>query len=354
MINKKLLFYSLSLLLSLQILVGCSSNKSTSSTDTLKVGMVTNSGTIEDKSFNQGTWEGITKAKENLGIQTAYLKPNGTTEAEYLKEISNLRDAGYKFIVTPGFKFESAIYQSQARYPDCKFVLLDGSPSDGTSTHIADNTVSIFFAEDEAGFLAGVATALEQQTGEVGFLGGMKIPAIVRFESGFSQGIAYANENLNTSVHLDPSNSVYQGSFDNVPAGQQIAAQLYDKGVQTIFCAAGDVGIGAITEAKSRVQKGQAVWVVGVDVDQYAEGLYADGKSVVLTSAVKKIDTSTYDMIAAELAHNFPGGQTLIFNVQNDGVGLPAENPNLSTSTLEKVKEVYTKLQQGQITLTSE
>ncbi|WP_334293219.1 BMP family lipoprotein [Sporanaerobium hydrogeniformans] len=199
-----------------------------------------------------------------------------------------------------------------------------------------------------------MATALEQKTGEVGFLGGMKIPSVVRFQTGFMQGLQYANKTLGTSVNLDPTNSIYQGSFENVAAGQQIAAQMYDKGVQTIFCAAGDVGLGAITEAKSRAQAGSSVWIVGVDVDQYADGLYADNQSVILTSAVKKIDNAAYDMIKAELDHNFPGGQTLTFDVHNEGVGLPPNNPNLSNTTLEKVNEVYQKLQSGEITVSAE
>ncbi|WP_330401000.1 BMP family lipoprotein [Sporanaerobium hydrogeniformans] len=124
---KKLFKTTLFLLATTANLVGCS-NQTTPTTNTLKVGMVTNSGTIEDKSFNQGTWEGIERAKNELGVQTMYLKPNGTTEAEYLKEIGNLKDAGFNLIITPGFKFESAIYAAQTKYPECKFILLDGAP----------------------------------------------------------------------------------------------------------------------------------------------------------------------------------------------------------------------------------
>ena len=94
----------------------------------LKVGMVTDSGSIDDKSFNQGTWEGIKKAVKDLGVKSKYLKPGGTTEADYVKEISNLNDAGYGLIVTPGFKFESAIFVARDKYPKTKFVLIDGSP----------------------------------------------------------------------------------------------------------------------------------------------------------------------------------------------------------------------------------
>ncbi|MGL6173013.1 MAG: BMP family ABC transporter substrate-binding protein, partial [Cellulosilyticaceae bacterium] len=318
--KKRLLSLLLCGVVSTLALVGCGSSDSTSTS--LQVGMVTNSGTIEDKSYNQGTWEGIKRAETELNISTNYLKPAGTTETDYLKEITNLYDAGYKFIVTPGFKFETAIFNAQTKYPDAKFVILDGVPNDGTTTTVAENTVSISFAEHEAGFLAGVATALEQKTGDVGFLGGMEIPSIVRFHTGFEQGINYANTNLDTNVTLSDSNAVYQGSFDNVPAGQQIAAQMYDKGVQTIFCAAGDVGIGVITEAVERASKGDNVWVVGVDVDQYSEGIYTEGKSVVLTSAVKKIDNAAFDMIQSELNGSFPGGQTLTFDAKNNGVGL--------------------------------
>ncbi|HBE80206.1 MAG TPA: BMP family ABC transporter substrate-binding protein, partial [Firmicutes bacterium] len=94
----------------------------------LKVGMVTDSGTIDDKSFNQGTWEGVVKAGKVLKLDTKYLKPGGTTEADYLKEIGNLVDAGYNMVVCPGFKFETAIFQAQDKYKDAKFVLIDGAP----------------------------------------------------------------------------------------------------------------------------------------------------------------------------------------------------------------------------------
>ncbi|MGN0025937.1 MAG: BMP family protein, partial [Clostridium sp.] len=145
-------------------LVGCG-NKSESSQSKIKVGMVTDAGTIDDKSFNQGTWEGILKAKDELGIDSNYLKPAGTTEADYMKEIGNLYDTGYKFIVAPGFKFETAIFNAQDKYSDAKFVIIDGSPNNGKNgdervEKVGENSVAVFFAEQEAGFLAGVATAL--------------------------------------------------------------------------------------------------------------------------------------------------------------------------------------------------
>jgi basic membrane protein A and related proteins len=323
--------------------------------DAVKIGMVTDAGTIDDKSFNQNTWEGIKKAQEELGIQSKYLKPAGTTEAEYLKEMGNLYDAGYKFIVTPGFKFETAVFHAQDKYKDAKFVILDGNPHSGDFKPVVkDNTVAVFFAEHESGFLAGVAAALELKEGEAGFIGGMEIPAVQKFNWGFQQGVKYANDNLGTNLTLKAENVVYQGSFDNVAAGGQIAAQMYDRGVDAIFTAAGGVGVGAINEAKTRGKAGEKVWIVGVDSDQYEDGKYDGDKSIILTSAMKKLDNVTFDIIKRELDGDFPGGETLVFDAKNDGVGLPAENPNLSDDTTTKVKEVFEKIKSGEIKVASE
>ncbi|WP_246860841.1 BMP family ABC transporter substrate-binding protein [Bacillus sp. REN3] len=340
------------------LLAGCGGDSEGSDKEKksdLKVGMVTDAGTIDDKSFNQGTWEGILKAEEEFGVKTKYLKPAGTTEAEYLKEIGNLYDAEYKFIITPGFKFETAVYQAQDRYEDAKFVILDGNPHKGDFKPVVkDNTVAVFFAEHESGFLAGIAAALELKEGEAGFIGGMEIPAVQKFNWGFQQGLKYANENLGTNLTIKGDNVIYQGSFDNAAAGGQIAAQMYDRGVDVIFTAAGGVGVGAINEAKTRAKSGEKVWIVGVDVDQFEDGKYDGDKSVILTSAMKKLDQVSLDMVKAELDGKFPGGETLTFDAKNDGVGLPDKNPNLSDETVNKVKEVYEKIKSDEVKVSAE
>ena len=211
------------------------------------------------------------------------------------------------------------------------------------------NTVAVFFAEEESGFLAGVATALQLEEGKTGFVGGMEVPAVQKFNWGFQQGLAYANENYGTKVTIEAENVIYQGSFDNVAAGQQLAAQMYDKGVDAIFAAAGGVGVGVINEAKSRANVGEEIWVVGVDVDQYSEGIYAGEKSAVLTSAVKGIDVVTYNMIEAYLNDKFPGGETQVYNAENDGIGIPKKNPNLKDEVEAEVAKVYELIQKGTI-----
>ena len=338
-------------------LVGCGSdnNASKSEEGKLKVGMVTDAGTIDGKSFNQGTWEGIKEAVKSFGRETTFMQPNGESESSYLTEIQNLYDSGYKFIVTPGYKFETAIYKAQSQYEDAKFVLIDGEPNDGNDNYlVADNTVAVYFAEEQSGFIAGVASAVQLQDGDFGFIGGMEIPSVKKFNYGFQQGVAYANEHYGTNVSLKAENIVYSGSFSDTALGQQLSAQMYDNGVKAIFTAAAGVNIGVITEAKTRVANGQEAWVIGVDSDQYDDGIYEGNKSVVLTSAIKKIDEAAYQIIEDEINGEFPGGQVLRFDAKNDAVGIPSENPNLSDDTIAKVNEVIDAIKADKIEVKTE
>jgi basic membrane protein A and related proteins len=328
---------------------------------TFPVGMVTDAGTIDDKSFNQGTWEGVLQAGSEFKFKTKYLKPSGTTEADYVKEIGNLYDAGFKFIVCPGFKFETAIFITQDKYTDAKFVLIDGSPNNGKydatrKEKVGPNTVAIFFAEHESGFIAGVAAALQLKEGEIGFIGGMEIPAVQKFNWGFQQGVAYANKTFGTKIVQTAENVVYQGTFSDVAAGQQLAASMFDKGVKAIFAAAGGVGVGAINEAKTRVVAGKSAWIIGVDVDQYADGEYdtTAHKSIILTSAMKGIRVASYNMIKAEREGTFPGGQTLHLGVKENAVGIPEKNPNLSADVQKKVAKVVADMKAGKIKVAAE
>lgn len=328
-----------------------SCTKKNESKSVLRVGMVTDSGTIDDKSFNQGTWDGILRAQKDFGIDCKYLKPSGTTEADYLKEIGNLADAGYELILCPGFKFETAVFEAQDKYPNVKFVILDGKPhsADYSTFKTGDNVVSISWLEQESGFVAGVAAASHVKNGEFGFIGGMEIPAVQKFNWGWQQGIAYANANFGTNVTIKAENVVYQGTFDNVAAGQQLAASMFDKGVDVIHAAAGGVGVGVINETKTRRSTGKDVWTVGVDVDQYNDGMMPNGQSVVLTSAMKYLDRASYDMIKALLNGKFPGGQELELSAKNDGIGIPVTNPNLSEEAQKNAEAAFNAVKSGKI-----
>ena len=320
----------------------------------IKVGMATDSGTIDDKSFNQGTWEGILEYKEdNPNTEVQYLMPTGETTQDYLEAIDNLAMTGVEVMVLPGFKFEEALGVAQEKHPEIKFVAIDAEPLSGTDVdgnplyEVADNTVSIFFAEQQASFLAGIATALETQTNKVAFLGGMEVPAVQKLGWGFVAGVAYANANLGTEVEV--TDYIYQGTFTDLDAGKAIAAGMYDKGVDVVFAAAGGVGVGAINETKTRAEAGNEVFIVGVDVDQYDEGLLTDGSSVILTSAMKYLGRAAYDQINAYANGEFEGGRTILMDVNANGVGLPGVNPNLSDATVKEVNEVAEMIKAGEI-----
>lgn len=359
---KRLIALSLAALLLMGFMAGCQSSSPVPSPSagaggaTLKVGMITDTGTVDDRSFNQGTWEGIQRAREDFGVEIQYLPPGGDTTTDYNAAIEDLVEAGYTLIICPGFKFELSIYQMQDKYPDVKFAILDGTPnnddwSSGSPDYkIADNTVSILFAEQESGFLAGVAAALKAKDGKLGFIGGMSVPAVRRFNWGFQRGVKYANENYDTSCEMDERDIVYQGTFNDSAAGAQLAATMYDRGVKIVFAAAGGVGIGVINEATARRKAGADVWAIGVDGDQYEVG-YNDDKteSSVLTSAMKAVDVAAYDTVKATLDGNFPGGEQQIFNAKNDGVKLPDENPNLSDDIISKVNDVFKKMKDGSL-----
>jgi len=351
---KKILIILIAVLMLSTVFVGCTTTKEeakpteeekTEEEVDFKVGMVTDSGTIDDKSFNQGTWEGVKKAAEELGLEYTYLKPTGETKEDYLREIGNLYDTGHRFIVTPGYKFAVAINEAQEKYPDAKFVLVDSTPHAGDFVpNVAENTVAVLYNEHISGFLAGVAVAVELQEGELAFIGGEPVPPVQKYNWGFQQGVMYANENLGTACTMQAENFLYQGTFYEIEAGQQIAAAMFDKGVKAIFCAAGGVGVGAINEAKTRMAAGEEAWIIGVDLDQYADGIYEGDKSVILTSAMKHIELAGYDTLIAENKGEFPGGQILYLEV-----GVPDENPNLGDTALATLEDVKAKLESGDI-----
>lgn len=311
----------------------------------LKVGMVTDSGTIDDRSFNQGTWEGVKKAAEELGLEYTYLRPNGTTPTDYLTAISDLYDQGYRFIACPGYLFAEAVATAQEQYPDLNIIIID----DGLAAGIGPNSVAILFKEQESGFMAGVATALKLQDGKVGFVGGLEIPAVQKFNWGFQQGVAYANANFGTKITMNAEDFVYSGSFADLALGQQLANTMYSRGVNAIFAAAGGTGVGVINEAKNRRLSGQDVWAVGVDVDQYSVGDMGNGESCILTSAMKDVAGVAYDMVVALNNGTYPGGQLLSLGVAEDRAGIPASNPNLTPEIEAKVAEVAAKIKSGEI-----
>jgi basic membrane protein A len=304
------------------------------------VGLVTDVGGIDDKSFNQGTWEGILKFAEDNGFgEDQYKYVQSATDADYVTNLSTFADDELDLIVAPGFLFFDAMTEVAASYPDQKFLLID-------SVVDAPNVASAVFAEHEGSFLVGVAAALKAQEAgmdKVGFIGGMDFDLIQKFEAGFEQGVAAVDANIEVMVE-------YAGAFNDDAAGQNLAVKMYDAGAYVIYHAAGGTGNGLIKEAKDRVQNGQDVWAIGVDKDQYADGIYEGEKSVMLTSMIKRVDTAAYAVSEMVKNGEFNGG-VQVFTLANNGVGIPAENPNLTEEWITKINELAEQVINGDITV---
>lgn len=332
-------------------LFGCSQGEKKEQ-DTIKIGLVTDSGSIDDKSFNQGTWEGVLQFQENQeNVEVQYIQPSEETLQDYMNAIDNLVMVGNKVIVLPGFKFEETADQAAKTYEDVKFILIDGQPSDNGEYVTHDNVVSIYFTEHEAGFMAGVASALETKTDKLGFIGGFDVHSVYKFGLGYLTGVAYANQELGTNAQV--ADYIYVGSFTDVDAGKAISGAMFDKGIDIIQHAAGGVGVGAISEAKTRVEAGEDVKIVGVDVDQFNEGIISNGESIILTSAMKRLSVAVNAHLEYWLNDEFKGGEVITMNITDDAVGLPTNNPNLSANTCNTLEEVKQLLKDGTIKVPS-
>lgn len=335
---KKVLALLLAVVMIASLAIGCTTTEKEAADIT--VGLVTDVGGIDDKSFNQGTWEGILRFAEDFNVAEGdYKYSQSATDADYVTNLSTFADDELDLIVAPGFLFFDAMTEVATKYPDQKFLLID-------SVVDLPNVASAVFAEHEGSFLVGVAAALKAKDAgkdTVGFIGGMDFDLIQKFEAGFEAGVAAVDANMTVLIE-------YAGDFANPAIGQTLAAKMYDEGAYVIYHAAGGTGNGMIKEAKDRVANGQDVWAIGVDKDQYADGIYEGDKSVVLTSMMKRVDTAAYNVSEKVLNGEFNGG-VLVFTLANDGVGIPAENPNLTDAWTKEIKGFADKIIAGEITV---
>lgn len=303
----------------------------------ITVGFVTDIGGIDDRSFNQGTYEGIKEYAGEKGWKEGqeykYIQSN--EEADYIPNLSAFGDEAYNLVIAAGFLFENAMKEVAPQYADTNFAIIDAVID-------APNVASVVFAEEQGSFLVGVAAAKATKTKKVGFVGGMDFPLIRKFHAGFVAGV----HSVDKSIQVVDQ---YAGDFGNPGAGQQIASTMYAQGVDVIYHAAGGTGNGVINEAKNRVENGKEVWVIGVDKDQYEDGKLASGKSVVLTSMMKRVDVAAYSMIEAQEKGEFPGGKTTALTLKEDGVGIPAENPNLAADIVTEINSYKDKIVAGEI-----
>lgn len=326
---------SIIMIIGFSFLHACSKEESQS----FSVGLVTDVGGIDDKAFNQSAWEGIEKfiVQKNLS-KKQYTYVQSATHSDYLPNLSALADDGITLIVAAGFTFTDAVTKASQNFPDTQFLIVDTAVPQ-------PNVVSAVFNEEQGSFLVGIIAGLQSiQEGKtkVGFIGGMEFDVIHRFEAGFEKGVKTVAPNLEILVE-------YAGDFSAPQIGQVLAAKMYNANVGVIFHAAATTGNGAIKEAKDRAINGEHVWIIGVDRDQYEEGIYGDGQSIILTSMVKRVDIATYNVALMAKEGKFPGGDVLAFSLKNEGVGIPEENPNVTPEFLDLVSRYKQKVLSDEI-----
>ena len=294
---------------------------------------------LNDGSFNQGAWDGIQEfVRSNPGTVYDFLQPHAADDEARLDLIEDAINAGANILILPGFHFQHALYDAQDMYPDTTFVLLDATPrpTEG-DPRIEPNVAAIHYAEEQAGFLAGYAAVMEGYR-ELGFMGGMPVPAVVRFGHGFIQGADHAAESLGLDEGEVSINFHYLGDFQPDPAFTTTAAAWYAAGTEVIFAAAGGAGSSVMHAAE-----GANASIIGVDVDQ------ADDSDSVVISAIKALDVSVYDMLTDFANGNFNGGDALRFDATNDGIGLSMGSSRLSNFTDAQYDEIFGELRDGNI-----
>ena len=336
-INKKIASAIAATLMLGTVLVGCGNGNSGSEKVKHTAALVTDGGSIDDKSFNQSAWEGLEAwGKENKlekGVN-GYNYAQSNSDADFTPNINKLIKAKYSTIFGIGYKLAPAIKKTAKQNPKTNFVIIDDVVS-------GKNVASVTFKSEQSSFLAGVAAAETTKTNKVGFLGGVKSDVITTFEKGFIQGVHAVNPKITVDVK-------YAGSFTKADLGQSMATAMYNNGEDVIFHAAGGTGAGAFTAAKNLAKNGKKGWVIGVDQDQKADGAYKGG-NVTLASAVKEVGNAAKDIANKAMKDKFPGGKIVTYDLKSKGVDLV--NDNMSDSAWKVVQQYKQKIIKGDLTV---
>jgi basic membrane protein A len=266
-----------------------------------------------DKSFNDSAWEGTVRAARDFQIQVTDFEPGQGADREV--GLRKLAARGYDVVIGVGFLFTDAIRTVAGDFPDVSFVLVDGH-LDGVA-----NVASLVFREHEGSFLVGVLAAMKSTTGTVGFVGGMDVPLIHKFEAGYKAGVGHVRPDATVLVGYA---GVRPEAFSDPVRGKEIALSQIGQGADVIFHAAGVTGLGVIEAARERGKL-----AIGVDSNQNG---VAPG--AVLTSMIKHVDNALYAVIADAVAGEFRGG-LVEFGLAEDGVGFSIDEHNETLLTGE-------------------
>jgi basic membrane protein A len=331
------------LLLTLALAVlaaGCGSKKAantttavsttTTATSSFKVGLSTDTGGLNDRSFNHLAYVGLQRAASDLGVQTRVV--TSKSPSDYIPNLTALAKQGYDLIIGVGFTEIDALKTVAKAFPKTHFAIVDVSNADeGGLT----NVEGLLFKEQEAGYLAGYAAGLAAHArggAAVSSVGGQKQPPVDRYIAGYQAGAKAAFP----AVKLING---YSQDFSNQAKCKEVALNQIAQGSVVVFQVAGGCGLGALDAAK-----GANIWGVGVDADQAYLGSY------VLTSALKRVDTAVFNSIKDAKGGNFKGGADAVYGLKDDGVGIGKFSPTAPKNIPAKVAAIKAQIVSGKIT----
>jgi len=276
----------------------------------VKIGLAFDVGGRGDRSFNDSAARGADKAKKEFGGEIKELTAKTSdTEADREQRLSDMAEAGYSPIIGVGYAYAASMTKVAAKYPKISFGIVD-------SVVDAKNVDSITFTEEQGSYLAGVAAALKTKKDHVGFIGGVDVPLIKKFEAGYVQGVKDTNSKIKVDTQYLSHGSDTSG-FASPDKGKEAAQGMLDNGADVIYSAAGSSGNGAI-EAVNGVK---GAWAIGVDSDQYSIPGLAKYKNSILTSMVKNVDLGVYDFVKS-VHDGKPLTGTNTYSLSKDGVSL--------------------------------
>lgn len=296
---------------------------------TPRIGLIFAEGGLGDQSFNDAAYRGLMQAKDELGVEVIYVEPADIAEMEEHQRA--YADLDLDLVIVIGFIHQSALVEVSADYPHINFAIVDDVVDN-------PNVTSLVFEEHEGSFLVGVLAGLMSETNKVGFVGGMEVPLIRKFESGFAQGAKYANPDVEVLVS-------YAGSFGDPGRGRELAVSQNERGADIVYHAAGGTGSGVIDAAVAN-----GFYAIGVDSDQ---DYMAPG--TVLTSMVKRVDKAVFEVIKSVVDGTLEGG-VRSFGIQDGGVGTSEftyTKDLIPQSVLDAIEDARAKIISGEIVVTN-
>ena len=367
---KKLSFLMAVLMIASILLSACGTTATTAPTQAVvptavvptavpfKVGFVTDTGGIDDQSFNTTQWNGVLRAQTDLGVQAKFIQSDEATQ--YTPNLTEFASQGYDLVIAAGFFLGGDLAKVAAQYPDVKFSIVDYSYPDpfGVPEGVVGNKECIpnvqgqVFKTDQAAFLAGYLAAGMTKTGKLGYFGGAKIPTVTIFGVGFQAGMEYYNSVHGTSVTLigwdnKTGEGLFTGDFSDLTKGKEATESLFDEGADIFIPVGGLIGSPGFDVARER--GGYGIWV---DVDGFNMPPLATAHDVLLTSVMKNMDNSVYDVIKAAKEGNFQGCGIYVGSIQNGGVGIASYHDLASKVPVElqaEVEDLKNKIAAGEI-----